>query len=150
MKPADLLVCPVPPFAIATVPDTFAAVPLVSAAIVAGSCPEEIAPETSLKAGCETCGTPAVLIESIHWCEVIPKLSMPPNVVAPGVGRFAAGSVPLYAFAVTVPVPDGAMDAPVPTVMAALVFVPLVSDPKAALPDVEAVVPQLKACVVVL
>lgn len=52
--------------------------------------------------------------------------------------------------AVMVPVPVASKDAPVPTCIAALAFVPDVTVLNAALPAVPPDVPQLKPCVAVL
>jgi hypothetical protein len=51
--------------------------------------------ERSAHAGCVADGTPAVDIALIHWWLVAAKDSTPPSVDAVGVGRFAAGSVPV-------------------------------------------------------
>ena len=56
---------------------------------------EVAALDKSPHAGCEAAGTPAVEMEFIHWCEACTRDSMPPSVDAVGVGRLAAGRVPV-------------------------------------------------------
>jgi hypothetical protein len=85
-KAAGAVPCPVPPWAIVAVP------------------------EISVKAGCVADGTPLVEMVLIHFDPAAARDSIPPNVVAVGLGNRAAPSVPLMillAFVVSI-VEDGA------------------------------------------
>jgi hypothetical protein len=67
--------------------------PVVNLAVVivplkrpAGSCAVVIWPLTSVKAGWLNCGTPLVLIELTHWCDIALTASTPPNALRVGLG----------------------------------------------------------------
>jgi hypothetical protein len=52
-----------------------------------GTCVVEGVPEISANAGWLNCGTPLVLIELTHWCDIALTASTPPNALVVGLGN---------------------------------------------------------------